>query len=101
MRWLALVWLALATAAPVRPEELSPPPTPPDRTHRVQEGETLWQIAARTVGDPTLWPALYLANRDRIKDPARVYPGQELTIPSIDPERVAAIRREAATLTTR
>ncbi len=68
--------------------------------HTVQHGETLWQIAAHRVGDPTLWPALYLANRDQIKDPSRVYPGQELAIPEIDPARADALRGEAATLTT-
>lgn len=91
------VTIALALSAAAAGEE---PPTP-ERVHEVQPGETLWQIAARTVGDPTLWPALYLANRDRIKDPARVYPGQRLAIPSIDPSEHAALRREAAALTRR
>ena len=50
------------------------------RIHEVRPGETLWAIAKTTVGDPTLWPALYLANRDQIKDPALVYPGQQLAI---------------------
>lgn len=48
----------------------------------VERGDTLAKIAERTLGDSTLWPLLYRANRDRIKDPARVYPGQELTVPA-------------------
>jgi len=48
----------------------------------VERGDTLAKIAERTLGDAALWPVLYRANRDRIKDPARVYPGQELTVPS-------------------
>jgi nucleoid-associated protein YgaU len=47
----------------------------------VERGDTLAKIAERTLGDAALWPLLYRANRDRIKDPARVYPGQELTVP--------------------
>ncbi len=47
----------------------------------VERGDTLAKIAERTLGDAALWPVLYRANRDRIKDPARVYPGQELTVP--------------------
>jgi nucleoid-associated protein YgaU len=35
-------------------------------------------------GDPTLWPLLYRANRDQIKDPSLLYPGQRLTIPDFD-----------------
>ena len=70
------------------------------RIHEVRPGETLWTIAAITVGDPTLWPALYLANRDQIKDPALVYPGQQLAVPEIDPEERGSLRREAETLTS-
>jgi nucleoid-associated protein YgaU len=70
------------------------------RIHEVRSGETLWRIAQLTVGDPTLWPALYLANRDQIKDPALVYPGQRLAIPEIDPKERDSLRREAETLTS-
>ena len=70
------------------------------RIHEVRPGESLWTIAEITVGDPTLWPALYLANRDQIKDPALVYPGQQLAIPEIDPGERGSLRREAETLTS-
>ena len=66
--------------------------------YRVRQGDTLWTIAARAIGDATLWPALYLANRDQIKDPTRVYPGQQLAIPEVDPAERAALRREAKAL---
>jgi nucleoid-associated protein YgaU len=51
------------------------------KLHVVQPGESLATIAERQLGDRALWPLLYKANRDRIKDPARIYPGQELSIP--------------------
>jgi hypothetical protein len=41
-----------------------------------------------------------LANRDQIKDPALVYPGQQLAIPEIDPKEYGSLRREAETLTS-
>ena len=66
------------------------------RIHEVRPGETLWTIAAITVGDPTLWPALYLANRDQIKDPGRIYPNQRLQIPTeVDEETRRLARLEA------
>jgi nucleoid-associated protein YgaU len=49
--------------------------------HVVRPGESLSIIAKARLGDVALWPVLYRANRDRIKDPTRIYPGQELTIP--------------------
>jgi len=55
-----------------------------DAVHVVQPGESLWRIAATAIGDPALWPLLYRANRDQIKDPSLLYPGQRLTIPDLD-----------------
>jgi len=66
--------------------------------HDVRHGETLATIAAATLGDPSLWPALYRANRDQIRDPARLYPGQRLEIPTLSPAEREAVRREAKAL---
>ncbi len=55
----------------------------PASNYRVRSGENLFAIAARrkVYGDALLWPLLYKANRDQIKDPQQIYPGQVLTIP--------------------
>jgi nucleoid-associated protein YgaU len=68
--------------------------------HTVKPGETLWTIARDRVGDGTLWVAFYAANRDQIKDPSRLYPGQELSIPEVDPDpaKREALRRESRAL---
>ena len=52
------------------------------KLHEVRPGESLASIAARELGDPQHWRVLYRANRDRIKDPARIYPGQRISIPA-------------------
>lgn len=67
----------------------------PSGLHEVKPGETLALIAGRALGDSRLWPAIYAANRDRIKDPARVYPGQQLAIPALSEGEREAARREA------
>jgi nucleoid-associated protein YgaU len=77
------------------------PCEPAARTWEVRQGDTLWSIAEAAIGDPSLWPALYRANRDRIKDPSRVYPGQLLTVPEVPPESIRAVRREALELMAR
>lgn len=52
-------------------------------SYTVRRGETLPQIAARAeiYNDASLWPLIYRANRDQIRDPKRLWPGQILTIP--------------------
>ena len=52
-------------------------------TYTVRRGETLPQISARTeiYNDATLWPLIYRANRDQIRDPKRLWPGQVFVIP--------------------
>lgn len=52
-------------------------------SHTVRRGETLPQISARVeiYNDSTLWPIIYRANRDQIRDPKRLWPGQVLVIP--------------------
>jgi nucleoid-associated protein YgaU len=64
--------------------------------HTVMHGETLPQIAAgpEVYSDQTLWPLLYRANRDQIRDPGHIRPGQVLRIPRIiSREEIAEARR--------
>ena len=53
------------------------------QTYTVHRGETLPQIAARTeiYNDSSLWPIIYRANRDQIRNPKQLWPGQALKIP--------------------
>jgi nucleoid-associated protein YgaU len=53
-----------------------------ERTITVQAGDSLSKIAKREYGDAQKWHAIYAANRDKIKDPDLIYPGQELTLPA-------------------
>jgi len=47
----------------------------------VQPGNTLWGIASKNYGDGILYVRVYEANKDRIRDPDLIYPGQVFTIP--------------------
>lgn len=69
-----------ARSAQIKAKE-SPPSQPTSYT--VRRGETLPQISARTeiYNDSTLWPIIYRANRDQIRDPKRLWPGQVFVIP--------------------
>ena len=52
-----------------------------DRTYVVVKGDSLSKIAKREYGDANKWRAIYEANKDLIKDPDLIYPGQTLKIP--------------------
>ena len=50
-------------------------------TYVVVAGDSLSKIAKRQYGDMNQWRRIYEANRDQIKDPDLIHPGQKLTIP--------------------
>lgn len=54
----------------------------------VQKNDTLEKIAARPeiYGDGKKWYSIYKANKDKLKGPDKIYPGQELVIPPIERE---------------
>jgi len=47
----------------------------------VQPGNTLWGIASEQYGAGLLYVRVFEANRDRIRDPDLIYPGQVFTVP--------------------
>ncbi len=68
------------------PEAAAPPPDPvPAVTITVQPGFTLWGIAQDRMGDGVLYVQLFEANRDLIRDPDLIYPGQVFAMPEAAP----------------
>jgi nucleoid-associated protein YgaU len=51
--------------------------------YTVVRGDNLWNIAKKDdiYADPYMWPRLYRANREAIKDPDLIYPKQTLAVP--------------------
>jgi nucleoid-associated protein YgaU len=54
------------------------------QTYTVRDGDTLSKISQRLYGRTALWERIYEANRNAIRDPARLKPGTVLTIPPRD-----------------
>jgi len=48
----------------------------------IQPGYTLWALAEKRYGDGIRYVQIYDANRDRIKDPDLIYPGQVFDLPN-------------------
>jgi nucleoid-associated protein YgaU len=59
----------------------SPAVAPRNLTRVVSRGDSLWHISRITYGDGTRYAIVYRANRDRIRDPNLIHPGQILVLP--------------------
>jgi nucleoid-associated protein YgaU len=70
------------------PETLRAAPALPapagDISVTVQPGFTLWRIARETYGQGVLYVRVFEANRDQIRNPDLIYPGQVFTVPRSD-----------------
>jgi nucleoid-associated protein YgaU len=49
--------------------------------HTVEKGDSLSKIAKEYLNDPMAYKKIFAANTDKLDDPNKIYPGQELTIP--------------------
>lgn len=70
----SILFLSLLSAVAVQAGDTLLRSDTPDR-HVVVPGDTLWGIASRFLKDPWRWPEIWGFNREQIKNPHKIYPG--------------------------
>jgi nucleoid-associated protein YgaU len=76
--------IAEAEPAPAVTSVADAQPTPPVIEIRrivIQPGSNLWRVSRKVYGKGRMYTVIFEANRDQIKNPNRVYPGQILAAP--------------------
>jgi nucleoid-associated protein YgaU len=53
-----------------------------EQTYVVKAGDTLSKISRQFYGNPNDYMRIFDANKDKLKDPNKIIPGQELKIPA-------------------
>ena len=50
--------------------------------YEIQSGDTLWAVAKKFYGSGNKYTKIFEANKEVIKDPDKIYPGQKIRIPA-------------------
>ena len=69
-------------------------PQAPD-SYTVKSGDTLWGISGMFLKSPWRWPELWGMNREDIRNPHRIYPGQQLFLEKSNGRATLSTRRGA------
>ena len=75
VRIISALILAVTAVCASAAEPLKLVDNPPDR-HVVVRGDTLWGISGKFLKEPWRWPEIWNMNREEIKNPHLIYPGQ-------------------------
>jgi nucleoid-associated protein YgaU len=57
---------------------------PPLQTVIIKRGDNLWRLSRSWYGKGVRWSTLYAANKDQIRNPRWIYPGQVFMVPAGD-----------------
>lgn len=79
LRIISLVILACSVAFSAMADELKLKEGAPD-IYTVKKGDTLWDISGQFLESPWRWPEIWNLNKDQIKNPHWIYPGDVIAL---------------------
>lgn len=88
--------LAAAISTVVFADTVALNPNHPDR-YVVVKGDTLWDISARFLRDPWLWPEVWYVN-PQIENPHLIYPGDVISLVYVDGQPQLRLQRGQRTI---
>jgi len=83
--WQKLILMAgnVLGISKVKADELEAPKGDAEKVeyYEIKKGDTLWAIAEKHLGKGSDYPKIFEANREVIRDPNLIFPGQKIRIP--------------------
>ncbi len=83
VRIISALILAVTASCVSAQEPLKLVDNPPDR-YTVTKGDTLWGISGQFLKEPWRWPEIWRMNKDQIKNPHLIYPGDTVYLDTSD-----------------